>query len=210
MPLDELVERILADSREEASSIVGQAERERDRLLAEADAEADGLYQRQLGALKSRAEEEKKQRIAMEALEARKETLGERRSLLEDAISKAVRRLVGERSELYLGLMARKLSEDAASGSGEVILSPADRESIGSELIKRANGLLQESGKAAGLLLADETRDMEGGYVLRVGEVEVNSSLEALIQSNRERIEARLVEVLFGGEKEPEEKHAVE
>ncbi len=197
MPIDDLVKRILADARERAESILAGAARERERLLAAAEEEARELYLRQFNALRSQAEAEKKRLVALETLEERKVALAERRALIEEAVSRALQVLIEDEPEMYLDLMSRMLAEAAGGRGGEAILSEKDRLALGAEMVERANRLLERSGDGVRCALSEETRETRGGFVLRTGDVEVNSTLDALVRANRDEIEARLVQILF-------------
>lgn len=197
MGIEELETRILRDARAEANGIMGRAAAQRDEILKKADAEAEAAYQRQFSILKIEAEEEKKQKVTLEALESRKAVLQEKRALLDSVFSAARDELLALPVDRYRDLMVKMIVAASGDGRGEVLLSGADREKLGGELVARANRALESAGKVPGLRLAEETRDINGGFVLRSGDVEINGSLAAEIESRREELEENLVEMLF-------------
>lgn len=199
MGIRELESRILKDARAEANAIVERAARVRDEVLRAADEEAEALYQRRFAELELRAEEEKKQRVTMQALDARKAVLEEKRAQLDRVFAAALYELKNLPADRYRGLLVGMLVEASSDGKGEVLLSEPDRETIGPRLVEEANRALADLGKDAGLSLAAETRDITGGFVLRSGDVEVNSSFASEMQSRREELEEKLVDLLFGG-----------
>lgn len=198
MGIEELETRILRDARVEANGIMDRAAALRDEILKEADAEAEAVYQRQFAALKLKVEEEKKQKVTLEALEARKAVLREKRALLDSVFSAARDELLTLPEDRYPDLMVKMVVAASTDGTGEVLLSGADREKIGGELVARANRALENAGKAAGLSLSEDTRDIKGGFVLRSGNVEIDGSFAAEIESRRAELEEKLVEMLFG------------
>jgi V/A-type H+-transporting ATPase subunit E len=48
------------------------------------------------------------------------------------------------------------------------------------------------------LRLAGETRDIQGGFIIRSGDIEINNSLEAIVKMRRDKLEAEVVKTLFG------------
>ncbi len=199
MGIRELESRILRDARAEANAIGERAARERDEILKAADEEAEALYQRRFAELKSRAEDEKKQRVTLQALEARKSVLAEKRAQLDSVYAAALSELENLPEDRYRDLLVRMLVDAAPDGTGEVLLCERDRDAIGPRLVEDANRALAAAGRPAGLSLSAETRDMTGGFVLRSGDVEVNSSFASELQSRREELEEKLVDTLFGG-----------
>jgi V/A-type H+/Na+-transporting ATPase subunit E len=199
MGIRELESRILKDARAEANAIAERAARVRDKILEDADAEAEALYQSRFAELKSAAEEEKKQRLTLQALDARRGVLEEKRAQLRRVFDAALDELKNLPADRYRDLLVGMLVEAASEGAGEVMLSDRDRRSVGRELVEAANRELADRGKTPGLSLSDETRDISGGFVLRTGDVEVNSSFASEMQSMRDELEEKLVDMLFGG-----------
>ncbi len=204
MGIEELVERILGDARQGSSKAKEEAAGRRAEILKAADTEAEELYWRTFGALKQQAEDDKRQRIALEALDTRKGTLDEKRRLLEQVFARAREELVALPAERYRDLLVGTLVSAAEDGAGEVILSPADRERFGDEVVAAANRALERVGVAGALRLSEETREMSGGFVLRAKDVEVNGSLDSQIASRREELEEKMVPILFGESTEAE------
>jgi len=198
MPLDKLIERILGDAEAHALSIIGEAQREGRRLVEEADAEAEERYRRLVDSASRAAGEEKKQQVTMASLEARKSVLEQKRALMAEAFDSALDSVLGLPPDEYVELMARLL---AATGrrEGQLIISPRDGESVGARIVSRANEMLAERGARGRITLSDETRDFAGGFILSSGGIEINNSLEALVNSQREELEPRIVEILFRG-----------
>lgn len=198
MGIEELVERILRDAREEAEEIRLAAESRRAEMLKAADAEAERVYWKTFGALKQAAEDERKQRVALETLETRKAVLEEKRRLLDEVFDSALRRLAELPEERYVEVLVKVLQRSFAGGEGEVVLSPRDRERVGGRLVSRANEELERQGRKPELALADGTREMTGGFVLRAGGVEIDASLESQVGQLRELMQEEIVEELFG------------
>jgi V/A-type H+-transporting ATPase subunit E len=134
-----------------------------------------------------------RQRVLSEGrIRARAMVAEARRTVLDEAFAAARAELAAERGPEYRERMLSILSA-TARGSGQVILSPGDRQSLGAWLIAEANA---RSGAA--LQLAEETRPLLGGFVLVTGPVEVNASLDAVLAGIREDLEPQVARVLFG------------
>lgn len=198
MGIEELVERILMDARGEADVIMARAESRRAEILKAADAEAERVYWKSFGALKQRAENEKKQRVALETLEARKAILEEKRRLLEEVFDTARRRLLELPEERYVEVLVKVLANVLAGGEGEVIFSPRDRDRVGARFVSRANEEIERAGDGSRVVLAADTREISGGFILRAAGVEIDASVDAQIGHLRERMQEEIVDKLFG------------
>jgi vacuolar-type H+-ATPase subunit E/Vma4 len=83
--------------------------------------------------------------------------------------------------------MVDAISQTGVS-EGELILNKRDRDKVGKKIIERLNGKLT---------LSKENIDAKGGFVLRQGSVEINSTLERMVDSIKEEVTPEIVETLF-------------
>ncbi|MFH1149693.1 MAG: V-type ATP synthase subunit E [Actinomycetota bacterium] len=197
MPLDKLLERILHDAEQHSLQIVGNAQREHDRLQETAEAESEHTYERMVRAAERSAADEKKQRVTIAGLDARKSVLERKQEMIAGVFEAAVSAVRDMPPAEYVERMAGQL-EASGRRAGDVLLSPRDRESVGERLVARANELVSSTGAAGAFTLAPGTRDIAGGFILSSGGIEINYSLEALINSRKEEFEPMVVEALFG------------
>ena len=65
--------------------------------------------------------------------------------------------------------------------------------------VKAANELIAKRGLDGCLTLSDETRPMTGGLILKQGDIEVNCTVDTLLDLSRSELAARVAEVLFEG-----------
>lgn len=198
MSLEKLVERILRDAREHSERINSEALKRKDEILSLAEREAGDLYARNKRASERAAEEDKKQKVTMAALDARKEILAEKQGLIREAFDRAMRAARDLPDDQYVSMIMRLILNVVGGGEGEMLLSPADHERLGGQILSRLNEELERAGRKGRLTLSEETRDITGGFILREEEVEINNSLEAQMSSRREELEPRVVEILFG------------
>lgn len=138
-------------------------------------------------------ENAKKRKSSVAQLEARKMRLAAKQEAISDCFVQAVSRLARLPQDKYVELLAKTIEESGVS-EGEILLTAGDRERIGQTLLQRLN----RDGKAAGLTLSPETIDAAGGFVLRRGTVEINSTLEVMVDAVREDVTPRVIESLFG------------
>ena len=85
----------------------------------------------------------------------------------------------------------------ALTGSEEVVLGKADRERLGARIVEAANAAAAKRGLAADMKLSDAVLPADGGLVLRRGSIEVNCTLDKLLEMSHSSLDAEVASVLF-------------
>jgi len=197
MAVENLIERIVRDAKNEADEILSEARSKAEAIISEAEQEGKKRYEEIVAEAKRKAEDEKKRRITLAGLESRNAILKEKGTLTDEVFSRALGKIIALPKEKYLEALVKMLLSYAPEGDSEVILCERDRE-IGRELIERANRELSSAGKGI-VRLSEETRPIIGGFILKGPGVEINNSLEAQVSQVREKVEPLVIEKLFGG-----------
>ena len=68
---------------------------------------------------------------------------------------------------------------------------------MGAKVARSANELLAKRGADALLSVSEETRAMAGGVIVKQGDIEVNCTLDTLLDLYRGELAAQVAEVLF-------------
>ena len=197
--IDKITSRILADAEAECAAVRKEADERCAAIKAEAEKKAQEEYWR-LVREGVKDTEQRVQRMDRTArLEAKKSVL----NMKQEAVSKAFELARDRIAELperdYVGFLARQAAEAAISGQEEVIFCERDRAAVGAKAVKAANELLAAKGMPAMLTLSDATREMAGGLMLKQGDIEVNCTVDTLLDLSRGELAARVAEVLFEG-----------
>lgn len=196
--VEKLKERILEEARLQAQNNIKRAEEQASEIYKAAREEADIKSRAIIEKAQNDALERKKRIMSYAALEARKQRLKAKQEMVDEAFEKALDRLKSLSQKEYMGILADMIVKSVGDGGQEVILSQKDREAMGASLVETVNKKLEEKGVPGRVRLSDETRELGGGFILKAGNVEMNNSFEAVIRMQRERLEAEVVQVLFG------------
>ena len=197
--IDKITSRILADAEAECAAVRKESDERCAAIKAEAEKKAQEEYWR-LVREGVKDTEQRVQRMDRTArLEAKKSVL----NMKQEAVSRAFELARDSIAELperdYVGFLARQAAEAAISGQEEVIFCERDRAAVGAKAVKAANELLAAKGMPAMLTLSDATREMAGGLMLKQGDIEVNCTVDTLLDLSRGELAARVAEVLFEG-----------
>ena len=192
--IEKIIDRISGDAQREVDDVLAQARAEADKILsqyqAQAQAEADDILTRG-----EKAAVERGERLASVAqLECRKDVLRAKQEVIEEAFQLAMDKLTQLPQEAYVSLLADLAVEASSKGNEKLIFSVADRARVGKAVVVAANQKLGDKGQ---LTLAQETRPMQGGFILSDGAVEVNCTFETLVRLQRGTLSTQVAGVLF-------------
>lgn len=195
--IEKLVARILADAENECAAVKKESDERCAAIKADAEKKAQDEYWR-LVREGVKDTEQRVQRMDRTArLEARKSVLNMKQETVSRAFELAKDKIAELPERDYVAFLAREAADAAVTGQEEVILCKRDRENVGAKAVKAANELLAAKGMTALLTLSDTTREMAGGLVLKQGDIEVNCTVDTLLELIRGELAARVAEVLF-------------
>ena len=197
--IDKITSRIIADAEAECRDV----KRESDERCAAVRAENEKRAQDEYWRLVREGVKDTEQRVQRMDRTARLEAKKSVLNMKQEAVSRAFDLAKDKIAELperdYVAFLAREAAGAAITGQEEVIFCERDRAAVGAKAVRAANELLAARGMPATLTLADATREMAGGLILKQGDIEVNCTVDTLLDLTRGELAARVAEVLFEG-----------
>ena len=195
--IKKITDRILSDARQEIRVLEAETKAKCDQIKADGKAAAQDAY----GQLFKKGTADAVLRLerlgSMAQLEAKKQVLREKQVLIGEAFDRAVELMRTLPDAEYIKLVAYLAANAAVTGCEKVIFSPEDREKFGSAVVEKANAVRRGKNQKAALTLAEETRPMTGGAVLSDGEVELNCSLDVLVNAEKSELAGEVAKILF-------------
>lgn len=172
-------DKIMESSRQEAEELQKLYEKEalkaRDNILSKANAEADGIRQRNL---------------SQAGIESRNLLLSARREAIEKVFAKVAERLASmpdtEKKALYEKLISRY------SGSDEVIvqLNSNDKDKLGRKI--KPDGVKMTIDK--------ENGDFSGGLIIKEKTTETNCTFEVMVENAKKEMVSEVAAMLFSAD----------
>ena len=218
--LSKITDKILSEARRDAAARLAEADAECARISAEYKQKADAITAAATAEAKMRAEEIVSRTRSGESSTKKNLILKTQGDMIDRAFAIAEKELIelapAEKLELLTGLLTSALTAEWEAEQSradiygdeaddeqriyEVMLNQKDRERYGDALIN--NFKCRIVGKDLGdlpsrVVLCDKTADIEGGLVIKVGSVEINSSIAAIVAELRPRLEAQVAKILF-------------
>ena len=209
--IEKITDKIIADARTDAQAVIDEARREAEEIGASAEARAEAIaktYSARADEL--RADLESRTESAS-ASERRNASLNARARLVDRVFNEARDRILAMDGEEYYafleGLLGRVIADratcDAANEAGtdeydefdryELSLNERDAEKYGQRLVKAFGGKAGEKK----LVLSGEKAPIDGGFMLRWGQVDMNCSISGLIARSRDNCERGVCDILY-------------
>lgn len=195
MNAKEVVDKILAEAHAEADAIRDEAQRKLSEESARFDAQIRS-FKEETESLCVKAADDRKSRMLAAARMEMKQAYAQVKGRLLDAVFEKVKDLIMSLPDKEYGDFIGELMVKAAeSGDEEVVIGRSETR-IDQHLLKDVNRKLGP-GYKGNLRLASDRADIESGFILRRGQIQVNVSTEVLIAQGREALEVELAAELF-------------
>ena len=198
MAIDRIVRKIMEDAEAEAKALLAKADREAERVRAEAAKTVAEIEKKAQEAAVREADEHRRRVVSRAQADMRKELLSVKQGLIADAFQRALRAFTELKEDKFRALMEKLLLECLEDGDEEVIVAPHDNLEDWTSLLAEVNRKLSAQKRKGALVLSQERREMAGGFVLRKGKVEINCDLKLIVESMREGLEFEVARTLWG------------
>lgn len=186
---EKILAGIAGEAKTEAEKITAEAEKQAAEITAAAKTEAE------TDAGKIRAAAEKKAELIINSgkssagLLKRDTALNCRRELIEKALNFVADTVNAYSDKDYFDFLLTLIKKEKLNGKGEVYLSVKDK--------ARDTASFKSELEALGFTLSDNFADINGGFILKYGDIQINGELSALIHEKRDVLTDELNKALF-------------
>jgi V/A-type H+-transporting ATPase subunit E len=182
--IEKITKEIQLDAEKEAADIIEAAQKAADKARENAIRESEatiGSANEKLN--KKRAAEEKKILSQCEHIEKLK-MLETRQEIIEDTLLKAKSEILNLDDKAYFDAILKLLEGRVLPEKGEFALNEKDMKRIPSDFAAQIASVAAKRGGQ--LALSDNAASIDGGFILKYGNIEINSSIEALFDEYRD------------------------
>lgn len=195
--IDALIKKISDDSRSECEEKMKKAEQKARGIVEEyrARGEAEAV------ALRKQAEKAAETTLLRGAgndeVEASKQILAAKHKAIDEAFRRANEMLCSLSESEYIALLTKYVLAASEAGEESVVLNKKDREALGEKIVSKFNEALSAAGKKAKLSLSGGTADINGGFILRNGDIDTDCSVSSLVEQQKYALTEAVVKLLF-------------
>ena len=194
--IEKITAQIIGEAEEKKAAIEEEIQHKIDELNAKTDEEIKAELERinedtlrEEGTLEELAGLAAQQKRRQAALSAKQEVIGE-------IINEAYERLLNLEDEKYFAVIKKMLEDNVLSEKGEIIFSARDRQRMPKDFEDVIKNVAFEKGGE--LVMSDEIRSIDGGFVLVYGGIEENCTFKAMLEASREELHDMVNGKLFG------------
>ena len=195
--IEKITAKLESEARAEIEAINAETAAKCEEIKKEYEKKAQDEYWKRVQA-GTKSVENRVERLASAAdMEAKKSILAFKQEMVSKAFDRAVQNISEMPREEYIAFLAGHTAKAASTGTEELIFNARDKKEFGADTAKAANALLKKKGLAGGLTVSDETREIPGGLIVKQGDIEVNCSVDILVQLYRNELASQVAEILF-------------
>ncbi|HHT36779.1 MAG: V-type ATP synthase subunit E [Candidatus Wallacebacter cryptica] len=195
--VEQLTSKIIEDAKLRAAERKKQAEEEKAAILEQTRERAQVECDKITAEAKARGEELYNRLISVAQLNARKEKLQAKQDVIASAFDQALAKLRSLPDDRYFDLIKDLIVQGSTTGSEQIILSEADHKRLPEGFLEQVNAVVKEKGLSGSLKLAQETGPIQGGVILKAGNITVNYTFEALLKQNYDQLAMEVAGLLF-------------
>lgn len=192
MSIENITLNILNEAKSAADISIKNAEERSLEIINEAKLQAETITKEYAERTKNEAEILKNRKVSAAELQSRKMKLSAKQDAIKKSFEKALLKLKEMPEEKYIDFLSEEIVK-IPNCEGVIILNENDREKIGEELVKKANEKLKDEK----LSLSKKTIHASGGFILKNGSIEINSTFETLLDSIKDELTYEVASILF-------------
>lgn len=194
MALADVKTKIEDDARKQADEILEKAKKQAEEIISKAQEEAQKIQEEWMRQAKEERENIFKRREIVADLDLGKIELSMKRSLIEETLTKARKKMNALDPKKYASFVETVLKTAVKeSEKSEGLIYVGEEEAIIDE--EWVSNFNQKNDTK--LSLADEKLPFRGGFILNVGDIDINCSFDMLIASIQDELELIIAGELF-------------
>lgn len=192
--IEKIVEKIREESLNRCEAVIAEAKENAGEILFDERKKAEKEAEKIISEGKNKAL--KKENAARSAAETISKTryLEVKNAIVNDIIAAAFEKIEEMSDEDYFALLLSLCEKNVENGEGTMFLSKHDLERAPKDFEESVNSLVYEKGAVR---LSKKPMDIENGFVLVYGDIEVNCTLRAVFDEKLDSLRDALCKELF-------------
>lgn len=197
MGMERIKAKILEDSENKAGQILEQARQQAEEIKNDALKESESIRAKILEDAEVDGKEIYGRMLSAAALEGRKELLKAKQEVVGACFDSAMQKIISLPDNDYQKLIEDMVLDAAKNEEGEILLAEQSKQRLNKDFLRNINTRVASLGNSAKLVLSDECVKSAGGFVIRYGEMEINSTFEIMFEMLKPELENDVVGMLF-------------
>lgn len=195
--INKITERIAAEAREEIAAMQAETAEKCRAIKEEYSQKAQDEYWQLIREGTMACETQVKRLAGTAAMEAKKSILSMKQEAVTRVFKETENRLCTLPEEKYVDFLATQAALAADTGLEEIIFNGRDKAGCAKSVTRAANELLKKRGLLPKLTISSETGSFNGGLIVKQGDIEVNCTVEKLVELSKSTLVTQVADVLF-------------
>ena len=195
--INKITERIAAETSSEIAAIQAETAEKCRAIKSEYDKKAQDEYWKLIREGAKECEAYWQRLSGAAAMEAKKSVLAMKQEAISRVFDKTIESLCNMPEDRYVDFLARQAADAASTGLEELVFNARDKAACSKAVVKAANELLKKRGLYPKLTVSEETGNFKGGLLVKQGDIEVNCSVEKLVELSKTEMTAQVAGVMF-------------
>ena len=187
---EKILAGITAEAESTAKEIISAAEKKAEEIISDKVKEAEKQAELIAAESQKKAALIKSTGDSAAQLVLRDAALKKKRELIEKALSEVIVSINNYDDMAYFDCLLRLAKKNAMSGKGEMLLSARD--------LSRGKDGFVKALEELSVTLSDTPADINGGFILRYGDIIINCELSAVMREKRDEITDAVNTALIG------------
>ena len=194
-----LTDKIIADAEAYAKAISEDAAKQAEEIISSYRAKAQAIIDAEAEKATKASGEAESRNLSAQKLNERNAVLAVKAQTLDAVFEKASAHLLSLGKEEYIQLLLRFFKDSATSGDMLLCLNEKDLKAVGNDFYTMAKDYFEKEFSGSVLTLSDAPVQIDGGFILKSGDIEYNCSVSAYLASFREKHQNEIYKLLFKG-----------
>lgn len=195
--INKITERIAAETRDEISSMQAETAEKCSSIKDAYNKIAQEEYWKLIKDGTKECEQQVQRLASTAAMEAKKSVLAMKQESVARIFEVATEELCNLPDDQYVDFLAKLAADASSTGFEEIVFNARDKASCAKAVVKAANELLKKKGLAPKLTISEQTGSFGGGLMVKQGDIEVNCTVETLVELSKSELAPKIAELLF-------------
>lgn len=191
--LDKIIERIQKNSEINCDSILKDAQKQAEEIRAASKKQSDSDVEKISAETDRKSKEIVDSAVSGSELEGKKEILSAKVEIINNVIDQVSQTLKDLPDDKYFDAVYKLAAKYARPEEGVMYLSSKDLKRLPAGFENTLNSRLKQGS----IKVSKDPKDLDGGFILSYGGIEINCSFEALIEESEDDIKDELSRILF-------------
>lgn len=191
--LDKIISQIGADSADRCRDIAENAEREAEKILADADEQIKIINEECAKSLEKDLIDIKLSAESSAQLKRNQIVLKGKLEAIEDILEKALEIIKALPKKEYFEILKELIIKNAINGNGVLMLNSEDTRKLPQNFIDSVNSAL----KGKSVISLGDSVEIDSGFILVYGDIDINCTFSAIAAEKRDALRDGLNNLLF-------------